>query len=310
MRVRVLGSGAGGGFPQWNCNCENCRRVRSGELAGEARTQSSIAISSDAPGEEGHADWILVNASPDIRAQLESFPELQPGRRRRDTAIRAIVLVDAQLDHTAGLLTLREHDRPLEIWTTRAVYEDLCGGFPVFTVLEKYCGVRWHEIGLSGRAFSIPGAEGIELHAIAVAGEAPPYSPHRGHPRPGDTIGLRIVDRRSEGTLIYVPGLGSWQPEFDAMMNEAQCVLIDGTLWTDDELSSTGVGLKSGREMGHLQQAGAGGLLDRLRAIDGPRRILIHINNTNPLLDPGSPERAALDDAGIGLAYDGMEITL
>ena len=310
MKVRVLGSGAGGGFPQWNCSCENCRRVRGGDLAAHARTQSSIVVSNGEAQNQGHRDWVLINASPDIRAQLESFPELQPGRRRRDTAICGVVLVDAQLDHTTGLLTLREHDRPLEIWTTDRVREDLCGGFPVLEVLRKYCGVHWHPIDLGAAAFEIPGAEGLHFEAIAVEGEAPPYSPRRGHAQPGDNIGLQISDDRTGGTLVYIPGLGRWQPEFDARMKAADCVLVDGTLWTDDELAASGVGQKSGRDMGHLQQSGEGGLLAHLRAIEGPRKILIHINNTNPLLDPASPERRALEDAGVELAFDGLEIEL
>jgi pyrroloquinoline quinone biosynthesis protein B len=134
MKIRVLGSGAGGGFPQWNCNCDNCARWRSGELNGAARTQSSIAVSGDGDS------WVLLNASPDIRAQIESFPALQPARKRRDTAIAAVLLVDAQVDHTTGLMTLRESDEPLSIYCTRLVHEDLTSGYPLLSVLEHFCG--------------------------------------------------------------------------------------------------------------------------------------------------------------------------
>ncbi|MGH8578538.1 MAG: MBL fold metallo-hydrolase, partial [Gammaproteobacteria bacterium] len=146
MRVHVLGSAAGGGFPQWNCNCQNCAGLRQGAIRAQARTQSSIAVGD---GE----DWVLFNASPDIRTQLGAFADLQPGRAVRDTAIRAIVLIDAQIDHTTGLMMLREHPRPLEVYCTSMVYQDLTGGYPLFRVLEHYCGVEWHAVPVDGEPF-------------------------------------------------------------------------------------------------------------------------------------------------------------
>jgi pyrroloquinoline quinone biosynthesis protein B len=304
MKIRVLGSGAGGGFPQWNCNCDNCHRLRSGKLAGVARTQSSIAVSA------GGSEWVLLNASPDIRAQLESFPSLQPARKRRDTAICAVLLVDAQIDHSTGLMTLRECDHPIPIYTTADVHGDLTGGYPLLTVLEHYCGVDWHEILLDASAFEIPGAEGLRFTAIPLVSEAPPYSPRRHAPGPGDNIGVRIEDVRSGGVLVYAPGLGTWDDALQAQMESASCVLVDGTVWTDDELSRAGVGSKLASEMGHLQQSGEFGLMERLEALRKPRKILIHINNTNPLLDEDSVEHKTMLQAGIELAYDGMDIEL
>ncbi|RKT47099.1 pyrroloquinoline quinone biosynthesis protein PqqB [Thiocapsa rosea] len=304
MKIRVLGSGAGGGFPQWNCNCRNCAGVRSGRIAAHARTQSSIAVSAN-----GH-DWILLNASPDIRSQLESFPALQPARRVRDTAIRAILLVDAQIDHTTGLLMLREHTAPWDVYCTEAVYEDLTTGFPVFTVLSHFRGVIWHEIVPHGGDFVIPGSEGLVFGAVPLKSEAPPFSPHRHNTVPGDNIGVRIRDSATGGRLFYAPGLGSIDPQILREMEAADCLLIDGTLWTDDEMIRGGIGDKRGLDMGHLAQASSGGLIEHLSRLDCTRKILIHINNTNPILDETSPERRTLEQAGIEVAYDGMDIEL
>jgi len=304
MKIRVLGSGAGGGFPQWNCNCDNCRRYREGTLRGRARTQSSIAISADEP------EWVLVNASPDLRAQLEANPELQPARSRRDTALCAVILCDAQIDHSTGLMTLREHDHPLEVYCTGFVHDDLTNGYPLLRVLQHYCGVSWHEVAVDGTSFSAQGAPNLRFRAIPIESDAPPYSPRRHDPGIGDNIGLRVEDLRSGGVLVYMPGLGAWTDEIEAAMPGADCVLIDGTMWTDDEMQRAGVGHKRASEMGHLQQSGESGILNRLRRLDVPRKILIHINNTNPLLDEASSEHAQMRAAGIELAYDGMEIEL
>jgi len=304
MRIIVLGSGAGGGFPQWNCNCPNCAGLRAGTLAASARTQSSLAVS------DGGEDWILVNASPDLRSQLEHCPALQPARAVRDTAIAAVVIVDAQIDHSTGLMTLREHDQRLPVHCTPSVHDDLTGGYPLLTVLEHYCGVDWHPIDAIGEVpIEIPEIKGIDIHPIPLPSEAPPYSPRRHAPAPDDTIGLVFVDRASGKRCLYAPGLGEWTPRVVEEAERADCLLIDGTLWNDAELQDRGAAAKTGREMGHLAQTGAGGMLDRLAPLAG-RKILIHINNTNPILDEASPERARLDELGIEVAYDGMEIEL
>ena len=303
MHIRVLGSAAGGGLPQWNCNCRNCDGVRKGTIRAQARTQSSIAVSADG------TDWILFNASPDVLAQLRGFPRLQPGRAIRDTGIRAIVLIDAQIDHTTGLLMLREGGK-LAVYCTAQVREDLTRGNPIFGVLEHFCGVDWHPIGTHGRAaFSVAGAPGLSLTAVALKSKPPPYSPHRNEPRPGDNIGVRIVDERNGRSVFYAPGLGEIEPHLRPFLSAADCVMVDGTFWTDDELARLGISKKRARDMGHLPQSGPGGMLELLTPL-AARRILIHINNTNPILDEDSPERAALDAAGIEVAYDGMEIEL
>ena len=303
MHIRVLGSAAGGGLPQWNCNCRNCDGVRKGTTRAQPRTQSSIAVSADG------TDWILFNASPDVLAQLRGFPRLQPGRAIRDTGIRAIVLIDAQIDHTTGLLMLREGGK-LAVYCTAQVREDLTRGNPIFGVLEHFCGVDWHPIETHGRAaFSVAGAPGLSLTAVALKSKPPPYSPHRNEPRPGDNIGVRIVDERNGRSVFYAPGLGEIEPHLRPFLSAADCVMVDGTFWTDDELARLGISKKRARDMGHLPQSGPGGMLELLTPL-AARRILIHINNTNPILDEDSPERAALDAAGIEVAYDGMEIEL
>lgn len=303
MHVQILGSAAGGGFPQWNCNCRNCDGLRRGTLNAKARTQSSIALSDDG------VNWILCNASPDIRTQLEQTPVLQPARSVRDTAIRAIVLMDSQIDHVTGLLTLRE-GCPHEVWCTDMVHEDLQTGFPLFPMLSHWNGgLQRRRIGL-GEPFRIPACPALEFLPIPLRSAAPPYSPHRNDPHPGDNIGLLVRDTKTGGVLFYAPGLGQPDDGLLATMRDADCLLVDGTLWRDDEMAFAGVGDKLGSEMGHLPQSGPGGMLEVLDGLPAARKILIHINNTNPILDLDSPERAELDARGIEVAFDGMSIHL
>jgi len=305
MKVRVLGSAAGGGFPQWNCNCDNCRGVRTKTIRARARTQSSIAVSADG------RQWVLFNASPDILQQIREFPALQPGDRLRTTAIAAIVLIDAQIDHTTGLFMLREHDRPLQLWCTDPVYQDLSTGNPVLGVLRHFSGVQRHALPLSSQGFRIQGIEGLRFVACALSSKAPPYSPHRDRPEAGDNIGVTIVDERSGKSLFYAPGLGQIEPQVREAMRSAQCLLVDGTCWTDGELLQLGVSKKRAREIGHLPQSGAGGMIEQLDSLPaGTRRVLIHINNTNPILNEDSPEHLELMRHGIEVSYDGMEIDL
>jgi pyrroloquinoline quinone biosynthesis protein B len=304
MRIRVLGAAAGGGFPQWNCNCPRCDGVRKGTIRARPRTQSSIAVSADGSG------WILFNASPDLAAQLRGFAAFQPARAIRDTAVRAVVLIDAQIDHTAGLLLMREGKR-LAVYCTDMVREDLTTGYPLFKMLDHYCGVEWHRIPADGDSgFTIPGAEALAFTAISLKSKAPPYSPHRHAPRDGDNIGMRIVDRRSGKTLFYAPGLGELERRLAPFLAEADCLMVDGTFWTDDELIRLGISDKRAQDMGHLAQSGPGGMIETLAPLKAARKILIHVNNTNPILDEDSPERKVLDAAGIEVAYDGMEVTL
>jgi pyrroloquinoline quinone biosynthesis protein B len=302
MKIHVLGSGAGGGFPQWNCNCENCAGFRAGKLRARARTQSSIAVSGD--GE----NWVLINASPDIRQQLADAPHMQPNRGLRDTAISAVLLIDSQIDHTTGLLTLREGKR-LPIYCTSNVEADLTSGFPLFSMLSHYCGVDWQQIQPEGQSFTIPEAPGLEFAALPIASAAPPYSPHRQDPHPGDTIALRITDPASGKKLFYAPGLGAHDADTRAWMAESDLLLVDGTFWTEDEMITRGVGTKPAASMGHLPQSGENGMIELLRPMPA-RKVLIHINNTNPILDEDSAERKILADEGIEVAHDGLQLTL
>jgi len=303
MRILVLGAAAGGGFPQWNCNCRNCRGLREGSLNAKARTQSSIAVSADS------RSWVLVNASPDILAQLKVLPQLQPARQLRDTGISAVLLVDSQLDHTLGLAMLREGSR-LEVYCTASVRADLITGNPLFRILENYCGVNWHEIKLERGGFRIPGIEDIEFTAVPVTSKAPPYSPHRDAPREDDNVALMITDAASGQSAFYAPGLAAVDSRLWQCMSRAACLLIDGTFWTDDEMIRLGAGRKRGRDMGHLALSGESGTLSYLRRLPDVRKVLIHINNTNPILDEDSAERLEVERAGVEVAYDGMEILL
>lgn len=267
--------------------------------------QSSIAVSSD------RIDWVLFNASPDILAQIQRSGVLQPARALRDTGIRSIVLMDAQVDHTTGLLMLREHRQPLSIWCTAAVREDLTEGNPLFKVLAHYCDVDWHELTTVQAAVAIPGAAHVSFEAMPLTSNAPPYSPHRDQTVAGDTIGMLMRDTQSHGSLFYAPGLGEMEEHVWTAMQSANVVLVDGTMWTDDEMILRGASQKTARSMGHLPQSGPGGMLewlDRLPA--GTRKILIHINNTNPVLDEDGPEWRELAEHGVELAYDGMELEI
>lgn len=304
MKIRVLGSSAGGGFPQWNCNCPNCSGLRRGTIRAQARTQSSIAVSDDG------GSWVLFNASPDILQQLREFPALQPARALRDTAIGGVVLIDAQIDHTTGLLMLREHRRALDLWCTEPVHDDLTGSHPLFNLLGHYCGVAWHPLPLDA-AVEIPACPGLRFQALPLASNAPPYSPYRDRPRRGDNIGVRIVDTARGGSVFYAPGLERIEEHVWSAMRESSAVLVDGTFWNDDELIRLGVSARHGHEMGHLAQNGRGGMIEWLdRLPPAVRRVLIHINNTNPILDEDSAERAILAQHRIEVAFDGMEITL
>jgi pyrroloquinoline quinone biosynthesis protein B len=307
VKLRVLGSAAGGGFPQWNCNCRNCAGVRNGTVQARRRTQSSIAVS----GRSESAAWALVNASPDVLVQLAANPDLQPGRSPRDTALTAIVLVDGQIDHTTGLYMLREAKRPWPLWCTDSAYADLTEGHPVLRVLSHYCGVERRRIDPDGPAFAVEGIAGIEWRAIPVSSKAAPYSPHRSAPASGDNIALLLTEELSGRSALYAPGLGAIDDRIWRAMQAASCVLIDGTFWTDDEMIRLGLSAKRARDMGHLPQSGPGGLLESLdRLPRSTRKILIHINNTNPILDESSEERLALRHRGIEVAWDGMEVGL
>jgi pyrroloquinoline quinone biosynthesis protein B len=306
MKIIVLGSAAGGGYPQWNCNCRNCDGLRRGAIRSRARTQSSIAISANG------SDWLLVNASPDILTQIRATPALQPARASRDSGIAAVLLMDAQVDHTTGLMMLRE-GRAIPLYCSAPVWQDLQGGYPLAKVLAHYCGVQWRELAVAGGehcSFTVPQLEGIRFTAVPLDSKAPPYSPHREQPQAGDNIGLLAHDLLTGKKLFYAPGLGAIAPLTAAAMREADCLLVDGTFWTGDEMIEQGFSSKPAAAMGHLPQSGAGGMMEVLDGMPASRKILIHINNTNPILDEDSSQRAELVRAGIEVCEDGMSLQL
>lgn len=303
MQVRVLGAGAGGGFPQWNCNCNNCAGIRNGSIKGQKRTQSSIAVSSDGK------KWVLFNASPDIRSQLEQFPESHPRQGIRDTGIKAIILIDSQIDHTTGLLMLRESTSPLEIYCSDMVRQDLTSGFPLFNMLSHYCGVNHHPVPLDGSPFQIQGFEDLRFYSHSLKSKAPPYSPHRHDPHDGDNIGVVIEEISTGKKIYYAPGLGEIEPHVRTAIRTADCILVDGTFWQHDEMERAGISKKRALEMGHLPQSEPGGMIEELKDVKA-RKILIHINNTNPILNEASIERKTLVDAGIEVAHDGLFVNL
>ena len=303
MYIHVLGSAAGGGFPQWNCNCQNCSGVRSGTLNAKPRTQSSIAVS------ENGTDWVLFNASPDIRQQLFDFKAGQPARALRDTGIHSVVLMDSQLDHTTGLLTLRE-GCPVDVYCTEMVHLDLSTGFPLFNMLKHWNGGLQHHLIDPTQAFKIKDFDNLEFIPLIIRSAAPPYSPHRNNPHDGDNIAMIIKDHKTNKQLFYAPGLGKVDDQIMHIMADSDCVMIDGTLWVDDEMQQCGVGTKTGRDMGHLYINGEGGSLSYLDQLERPRKIYIHINNTNPILNEDSSEYATLKAHQVEVAYDGMQIQL
>ncbi|MDE1952831.1 MAG: pyrroloquinoline quinone biosynthesis protein PqqB [Betaproteobacteria bacterium] len=304
MKIRVLGSSAGGGFPQWNCNCRNCRGVREGSVRAQRRTQSSLCISDDG------LDWVLVNASPDLLAQIGAAPHLQPGRAVRDSGIAAVLLIDAQIDHVAGLPMLRERSSPLPVYATAQVMEALEGSLPLLPLMRHYCGVEPHVIASDGEAFTIAPLQHTRCHAVALDSKPPPYSPRRHAPVRGDNIGLLFDDRQTGAAVFYAPGLGSINEAVAEALERADLILVDGTFWRHDEMVAQGLSRQSAADMGHLPQSGPGGMIELLDRLPRARKVLIHINNTNPILDEDSPERATLRLHGIEVAFDGMEFEL
>ncbi len=308
MRVRVLGAAAGGGFPQWNCGCPPCRAARSGKPDARPRTQSSIAVTAD--GER----WLLVDVSPDVRAQIEAFSPFQPPAGRvRGSGIAAIALSDAQLDHALGLLLLRE-GTPLALHTTARVREALIGWLPVLPTLSIYCEVVWRETPL-GQPIELADSAGrplgLRYTAIPVDSVLPPYMRERGvEAAPGDVVAHRIEDPVTGRRLVYAPGLGCVSEALRAELAAADAFLVDGTCFRDDEMIALGISSKRARDIGHLAVGEAGGLLDQLRDLPTPRKLFIHINNTNPMLLDGSPERRLVEAAGFEVPADGTELTL
>lgn len=302
MRVRILGAAAGGGFPQWNCNCSNCVRLRAGRLNGKARTQDSLAISVDG------RSWVLLNASPDIREQMSRYSELWPAEGTRGSAISAILLSDAELDHVAGLLSLREK-QPLRIYSNVPVFRWVFEDNQVFHRLLGPSRLVWSELELS-RQTPIYGAYGDDTHltcqTMISSDKQPFYAGTRIESGAGSALAYRIIDSFTSTSLLYAPALRELNEQLVAAAAESDCLMLDGTFWTADEMSTARAGTRSAHDMGHLPISGELGSLERLRDLSTPHKIYTHVNNTNPILDESSVERSRLRQAGWEVAEDGM----
>jgi pyrroloquinoline quinone biosynthesis protein B len=294
----VLGAAAGGGYPQWNCRCEVCRLAWDGDPRVFARTQASLAVSADG------AHWTLFNAAPDLRAQLAATPALHPKSGLRGSPIAAVVLTGAEIDQTAGLLNLRER-QPFTLVATEQTLAAIADN-PMFGVLAPDMVTR--RAVTPGTPFVLPG--GLSAELFIVPGKVPLYL-EEGMPQTSVESGANVgVEIKADGaTLMFVPGAAQVTPALRERLARADVILFDGTLFTDDEMIASGTGEKTGRRMGHMPIDGADGSLAALKGL-GKRRMYIHINNTNPILIEGSPERRRVEAAGWEVAADGMEIVL
>ncbi len=306
MKILVLGAAAGGGFPQWNCNDATARRVRAGDPAVRPSTQSTIAVSGDG------GRWVLFNASPDLRQQINDYPALQPGPAHglRASPIAAVVLTNADVDHVAGLLNLREsqplsiygHPRVLEVLARNTIFNVLNPDFVARRPLRLDAWQTVHDrdgqdLGIVVRPFAVPGKVALWLEKAG----APALGTME-----GDTIGLEISDRRQ--SFFYIPGCAAMNADLEQRLAGAALVFFDGTLWRDDEMIAAGVGTKTGGRMGHMSCSGEDGTIAAFATLGARRKLFIHINNTNPLLVRNSAERREAEAAGWEVAYDGMEI--
>jgi pyrroloquinoline quinone biosynthesis protein B len=281
IRIHILGSAAGGGLPQWNCACVNCVAARSGKI--DPQTQSSIAISADS---QELQNWWLINASPDLPRQIESTTRLQPrGDASRSTPIAGVLLTNADIDHALGLLLLRQQEKPLVVYATdetRAALEWLDH------VVAHFCGIEWRKVSSDFQPLnSSIGVRTIEL----------PQS-----------VAFQFLDEASGRMALVAPAVGELTANLSKASADSDLILFDGTFWREDELAAVRPGSRSAREMNHLPIRGAS--LDFLRRSPARRKIYTHINNTNPILMPGSPEREKVEQAGIDVARDGLEIVL
>src|SRR6266705_2310196 len=310
MKIKVLGSAAGGGFPQWNCACPNCGALRGGTLKGRPRTQAQVAVSS------GQSSWFLLNASPDLRQQILGTPELAPSPSTSGSPVSSVVLTSADVDCVMGLLHLREF-QPLHIHSTLSVRRILTEENGIFRVLARSNPpVRWDTLPLDRlihlAAPSSAGAkDGLFCKAVPLLGSFPDYvsdSLKRGFPPEEAVIGLQLVHK--EKRLLYAPSVPGVDEDWQRSVDESDLALLDGTFWKDDELIQAKRSRKTARDMGHTPLWGERGMLKRPFRPGRTKRVLIHINNTNPLLNEESPEHRAVREAGWEIAYDGMEFNL
>ncbi|MEU0844630.1 pyrroloquinoline quinone biosynthesis protein PqqB [Streptomyces sp. NPDC005962] len=295
MRVILLGTAAGGGFPQWNCACALCARCHRGELP--ARSQECAAVSGNG------RDWWLLNASPDIRTQLLATPALAPGPGPRETPVRGVLLTDAEVDHALGLTILRG-GAGLTVHAAPPVLGALMADLPLRGLLDRYAPWEWR----SGTGFELAG--GLTVTAHPVGAKAPKYV---GDPDPDApwVSAYRVEDPATGGVLVYAPCLATWPDGFDDLLDSASCALLDGTFFSADELGSAVRSGSAGQSlMGHVPVTGSGGSLAALARHPGLRRVYTHLNNTNPLLDPASSASAAVRGAGAEVLADGSELVL
>ncbi len=306
MRVRVLGSSAGGGFPQWNCGCENCRGVREGTVRALPRTQESVCITADGQ------DWFLIQASPEIRQQIESFPPLHP-RNLRHSPIQAIILTNGDLDHCLGLLSLRE-SYPLVVYATERVKQGFVENNSFYRSLQRFSNqITWRILLLDHETSLLLGngePSGLTIEAMAVPGQPPLHLREQFLESLEDNIGLKICEPSTGRTLLYLSSVKHVSPEVSQWLCSADCVFFDGTFWSEDELNAVDPKGKKARDMAHLPIGGQEGSLSLLAKIQIPRRIFIHVNNTNPILREDSLEKQMVEDAGWIVADDGMEVEL
>jgi pyrroloquinoline quinone biosynthesis protein B len=303
----VLGAAAGGGFPQWNSATAACRRARAGDPAARACSQASVAVSADGQG------WYLLNASPDLRQQILATPCLHPREGLRSTPIRGVLLTGGEVDTVTGLLTLRER-QPLRLVAADAVH-DLLDANPIFEALSREVVPRervplrqWFPLldaaglptGLSAMLFPVPGK--VPLYMEPASGMVPEPE------EDGGTVGVAL--EAGGRRMFYIPGCAAMTAGLAEMLRGAELVFFDGTLWQDDEMIRAGLGPKTGQRMGHMSVSGAGGTMATFAGLDVQRKILIHMNNSNPVLLQGSPERAEVEAAGWQVAFDGMEVRL
>jgi pyrroloquinoline quinone biosynthesis protein B len=293
----VLGAAAGGGFPQWNCNCDVCRLAWAGDLRVRARTQASLAVSADLKR------WTLLNASPDLRAQIQATPALHP-KGLRNSPIEAVVLTGSEVDQTAGLLSLRERS-PFMLMATVATLAAVADN-QMFGVLAP--DVVSRRAITPGEKFALAG--GLQAELFMVPGKLPLYL-EGDNPQTAEESAANVGVEISDGNkrLAYIPGAAEMTPSLRERLSRADVILFDGTLFTDDEMIRTGTGTKAGRRMGHMPIDGESGSLVALQDLS-ERKIFVHINNTNPILIEGSTERRRVESAGWEVAFDGMEIAL
>ncbi len=298
----MLGSGAGGGVPQWNCACENCSLVRAGDPSVSARTQDSLALT-------GAGDrWLVVNASPDVLRQIEATRALHP-RSLRDTPIAAVALTNGDMDHVAGLLSLRE-SQPFSVLATERVRAGLVERNVLLRTLARTPDqVTWRRLEI-GRELVLEEL-GLGLTPVAASGKLPVHLMGVIDPSPEDNVALRVRDVRTGKIVVIATAIGSLDG-VDALLEGADVVFLDGTFWSEDELPAGGLGKASARDMAHVPIGGAGGSLARLATLGRvpARRIYTHLNNTNPVIRAGTPQRAGVEKAGWEIAFDGMEIVL